>query len=68
MIPVFLSRKRCPVRVIALDWIGFGRSDKFVNMEDYSFDMHRNMLLAFIKRFDLRSTHAGNVVFVANAF
>lgn len=55
MIPVFLSRRRCPVRVIAVDFIGFGRSDKFASTSDYSFDVHRTMVLEFVKRLDLHS-------------
>jgi len=38
----FLYRKMVPIlsrdhRVIAMDFIGFGRSDKFRDMQDYSF-------------------------------
>ncbi|GAI14815.1 unnamed protein product, partial [marine sediment metagenome] len=49
----FLYRKMIPLlsvkhRVIAMDFIGFGRSDKFTEREEYSFQMHRDTLLDFI--------------------
>lgn len=31
-----------------MDFIGFGRSDKFTEREEYSFQMHRDTLLDFI--------------------
>jgi len=54
----FLYRKMIPPlsknhRVIAMDFIGFGRSDKFRNTEDYSFQMHKATLKAFIEGLDL---------------
>jgi haloalkane dehalogenase len=54
----FLYRKMIPPlskehRVIAMDFIGFGRSDKFRNKEDYSFHMHKDTLQAFIEELDL---------------
>ena len=54
----FLYRKMIPPlaekhRVIAMDFIGFGRSDKFRNTEDYSFQMHKATLKAFIGGLDL---------------
>ena len=39
MIPIFLERG---YRIIALDFFGFGRSDKPVKDEIYTFDFHRN--------------------------
>lgn len=57
----FLYRKMIPVfdasggRVICPDWLGFGKSDKPTDQEVYTFDFHRNMLLAFIERLDLRN-------------
>jgi pimeloyl-ACP methyl ester carboxylesterase len=51
MIPVFLE---AGARVIAPDFFGFGRSDKPVRDEDYSFHVHRNFLIALIRRLDLR--------------
>lgn len=53
MIPVFLNSGGQYVRVVAPDYIGFGKSDKLVNDDDYSFDLHRNMIIEFIKRLDL---------------
>lgn len=52
MIPVFT---KVGVRVIAPDWLGFGKSDKPVDDEIYSFDFHRNYMLALIERLDLRN-------------
>jgi haloalkane dehalogenase len=52
MIPVFLESG---ARVIAPDLLGFGRSDKPVRQSDYSFDFHRNYLLALVERLDLRN-------------
>jgi pimeloyl-ACP methyl ester carboxylesterase len=57
MIPVFV---RSGARVIAPDWLGFGRSDKPVDDEIYTFNFHRNMMLAFIRALDL--THVTLVV------
>ena len=37
------------------DWLGFGRSDKPVDDDVYGFDFHRNMMLAFIEKLDLRN-------------
>jgi len=51
MIPEFLASG---ARVVAPDWLGFGRSDKPVKDAVYSFDFHRNMMIALIKRLDLR--------------
>jgi haloalkane dehalogenase len=54
----FLYRKMIPSlaekhRVVAMDFIGFGRSDKFRNKEDYSFEMHKATLKSFIEGLDL---------------
>lgn len=51
MIPVFLETG---ARVIAPDLLGFGRSDKPVEQSDYSFDFHRNYLVALVERLNLR--------------
>lgn len=51
MIPVFLETG---ARVICPDFLGFGRSDKPVRQEDYSFGFHRNWLIALIERLDLK--------------
>ncbi|MEL6278690.1 MAG: haloalkane dehalogenase [Pseudomonadota bacterium] len=52
MIPVFAG---AGVRVIAPDWLGFGRSDKPVDDGVYSFDFHREYMLAFLRHMDLRN-------------
>ncbi len=49
MIPVFLETG---ARVICPDFLGFGRSDKPVHQADYSFDFHRNWLIALVERLD----------------
>jgi haloalkane dehalogenase len=40
-------------RVIAMDFIGFGRSDKFTEREAYTFKMHLGTLMGFIKAIKL---------------
>ncbi|MGI9201982.1 MAG: haloalkane dehalogenase [Woeseiaceae bacterium] len=52
MIPVFAAAGH---RVVAPDLIGFGRSDKPVDESVYTFDFHRNVLLEFVERLDLRN-------------
>jgi haloalkane dehalogenase len=59
----FLYRKMIPVlssghRVVAMDFIGFGRSDKFSDQADYSFDMHRSTIARFIEKLDLQGITA----------
>ena len=59
----YLYRKMIPVlaeshRVIAMDFIGFGRSDKFAEGEAYTFEMHRSTLAGFIEALDLRAVTA----------
>jgi haloalkane dehalogenase len=54
----FLYRKMIPTlsrnqRVIAPDFIGFGRSDKLTERGDYSFQMHCDTLVGFIKALGL---------------
>jgi haloalkane dehalogenase len=56
----YLYRKMAPVfakagRVVAPDLFGFGKSDKPVDDEVYSFEFHRNSLLEFIEALDLRN-------------
>src|SRR4051812_4682170 len=50
MIPVFLS---AGARVVAPDLFGFGRSDKPVAEAAYTFDFHRDSLIALIQLLDL---------------
>ncbi len=52
MIPIFSAQG---IRVIAPDFFGFGRSDKPVQDEVYTFDFHRTFLIEFIRRLDLRN-------------
>ncbi len=55
----FLYRKMIPIftkagyRVIAPDYIGFGRSDKYTEVSDYDFHTHYDMIVEFIKLLDL---------------
>ena len=55
----FLYRKMIPPlaarhRVVALDFVGFGRSDKLTEMEEYSFELHTETLYGFLDALDLR--------------
>ena len=52
MIPIFTS---AGYRSVAPDFFGFGRSDKPVEDEVYTFDFHRNFLIEFIERLDLKN-------------
>jgi haloalkane dehalogenase len=50
----YLYRKLMPIlsarhRVIALDFIGFGRSDKLADKADYSFQLHQDTLTGFVQ-------------------
>lgn len=51
MIPVFTAAGH---RVVAPDFLGFGRSDKPVDDAVYTFGFHRRMLMRFIEALDLR--------------
>lgn len=57
----YLYRKMIPVftgsgaRVIAPDWLGFGRSDKPVDDGVYTFNFHRGMALALVRQLDLKN-------------
>ncbi len=52
MIPVFTKAGH---RAIAVDMFGFGRSDKPVDDETYTYHFHRNALLAFVEAMDLKN-------------
>jgi haloalkane dehalogenase len=59
----YLYRKMIPIlaqhhRVVAMDFIGFGRSDKFSDPIEYTFEMHRNTIASFIKELDLKGITA----------
>jgi haloalkane dehalogenase len=51
MIPRFVARG---ARVVAPDFVGFGRSDKPEEESLYTFDFHRQFLLDFTARLELR--------------
>lgn len=52
MIPIFTDVEN---RVVAPDFFGFGRSDKPMEEEVYTFDFHRNMLISFIEHLELKN-------------
>jgi tRNA(adenine34) deaminase len=52
MIPVFLAAGQ---RVVAPDLIGFGKSDKPKKEGAHSFSWHREVLLEFVQRLDLKN-------------
>lgn len=54
----FLYRKMIPIlsrnhRVLAMDFVGFGRSDKFTERSEYSFKMHYDTVVGFISALGL---------------
>ncbi len=50
MIPVFAASG---ARAIAPDWLGFGRSDKPVEDSVYTYNFHRDMMIALIRHLNL---------------
>ena len=50
MIPPLAER----YRVVAPDMVGFGRSDKYAALDNYSYQMHYDKLLGLIEALDLR--------------
>ncbi|HKA21643.1 MAG TPA: haloalkane dehalogenase [Blastocatellia bacterium] len=59
----YLYRKMIPIltqshRVLAMDFIGFGRSDKYSDPIEYTYEMHRSTIVAFIETLDLRGITA----------
>ncbi|HEY6330831.1 MAG TPA: haloalkane dehalogenase [Blastocatellia bacterium] len=48
-----ISILRANYRLVAMDFIGFGRSDKFTEVDAYSFDVHFNTVVALINELDL---------------
>ena len=52
MLPEFVKAGH---RVVAPDFLGFGRSDKPVQEDVYTFEFHRNTALSLIDHLDLRS-------------
>ena len=56
----YLYRKMIPIlsnnfRVVAPDLIGFGKSDKLVNRQDYSYQKHIDWISTFIEKLDLKN-------------
>ena len=54
----YLYRKVIPTlaeegRVVVPDFVGFGRSDKYTERTEYTFEMHYDSLVAFIEALDL---------------
>ncbi|KNC95917.1 uncharacterized protein SPPG_08674 [Spizellomyces punctatus DAOM BR117] len=52
VIPVLAERGH---RVLALDWIGMGRSDKLVDESDYDLDLHRDTFKIFVYNLKLKN-------------
>jgi len=56
----YLYRKMVPVlsknfRVIAPDLIGFGKSDKLISQQDYSYQKHIDWISSFIEKLNLKN-------------
>lgn len=54
----FLYRKMIPTlrqrgRVVVPDFLGFGRSDKYTEVDEYGFEMHYDTLRTFVETLDL---------------
>jgi haloalkane dehalogenase len=54
----YLYRKMIPIlsnqhRVLAMDFVGFGRSDKFTERGEYTFQMHHDTIINFIRALEL---------------
>jgi haloalkane dehalogenase len=54
----YLYRKLIPIlaqhhRVLAMDFVGFGRSDKYTERSEYSFQMHHDTIVRFINTLGL---------------
>lgn len=59
----YLYRKMIPIlsarhRVVAMDFVGFGRSDKLTERDEYSFQMHIDTLSGFIDALGLEDITA----------
>lgn len=60
----YLFRKMIPIltdagyRVIAPDMVGFGKSDKYIDIDDYSHQMHVDTMSELIRRLDLKNMTA----------
>ena len=56
----YLYRKMIPTlsrqhRVLAMDFVGFGRSDKYTERDEYSFAMHYDTIVGFIEALGLQA-------------
>jgi len=56
----YLYRKMIPIlsgkhRTVAPDFIGFGRSDKYTEVGEYTYKMHRDTMIRFIEKMDLNN-------------
>ena len=51
MIDIFVKKHRA----VAMDFIGFGKSDKYTERDEYSVKMHVDTLKSFIEKLDLRN-------------
>ena len=51
MIDIFIKKHRA----VAMDFIGFGKSDKYTEREEYSIKMHMDTLTSLIEKLDLRN-------------
>ena len=56
----YLYRKMVPTlreegRIVVPDFVGFGRSDKYTEREEYTYEMHYDSLVAFIEALDLEN-------------
>jgi len=56
----YLYRKMIPIlsgkhRAVAPDFIGFGRSDKYTEVGEYTYKMHRDTMIRFIEMMDLNN-------------
>ena len=51
MITIFAKK----YRAVAMDFIGFGKSDKYTERDEYSIKMHFDTMVSFIEKLNLRS-------------
>ena len=60
----YLFRKMIPTltaagyRVIAPDMVGFGKSDKYISIEDYSHQMHVDKMVQLVRKLNLKDVTA----------
>ena len=60
----YLFRKMIPTltaagyRVIAPDMVGFGKSDKYISIDDYSHQMHVDKMVQLVRELDLKDVTA----------